>query len=274
MIVNIYDVAHGFCAYVRDEITGRNALFDCGFNEETDFHPVDEVLDRFGAVGGLTIQNYDEDHIDDLPRLIARAGVYPVSALTTNPITNQELLSLKQQPYSDAMKALVGLRSRYTGGAPAAYAPGDPGEVYTTTYFNRFPSFRDTNNLSIVTFVHGPAYSLIFPGDLEKPGWNALLANPAFRADLGRVKVFVAAHHGRESGYCEDVFDYCAPDIVVISDEPMQFDTQKHKYQQHARGLYDRTTQKTRYVLTTRCDGHLRIGTPPGFSYFINYEAA
>ena len=30
MIVNIYDVNHGFCGYVRDGLTGANILIDCG----------------------------------------------------------------------------------------------------------------------------------------------------------------------------------------------------------------------------------------------------
>lgn len=274
MIVNIYDVAHGFCAYVRDEITGRNTMFDCGYNEETGFHPVDEVLDRFGPIGGLTIQNFDEDHINGLPHLIKRAGPTPVGVLSGNPISNLQLLALKGPSYSKSLAELVFLRERYTGGPPSVPVGSPRGEAFTTSYFNPYPLFRDTNNLSYVTFVHGPGYSIVFPGDLEKQGWKALLQNANFRADLAKVKVFVASHHGRESGYCEEVFNYCKPDIVVISDEPMQFDTQNHEYAQHATGLYDQTAKKTRRVLTTRCDGHLRIGSPLGYRYFISYEAA
>ena len=32
MIVNIYDVKHGFCGYVRDGLTGANILIDCGYS--------------------------------------------------------------------------------------------------------------------------------------------------------------------------------------------------------------------------------------------------
>jgi len=56
MIVNIYDVGHGFCAYVRDGLTGANLLLDCGYNETTGVHPVNEVLDTYGPLGGLAIQ--------------------------------------------------------------------------------------------------------------------------------------------------------------------------------------------------------------------------
>jgi hypothetical protein len=49
-------------------------LIDCGYNERTGLHPVEGVVAEHGPIGGLVIQNYDEDHVDDLPRLFARLG--------------------------------------------------------------------------------------------------------------------------------------------------------------------------------------------------------
>jgi hypothetical protein len=74
MIVNIYDVGHGFCGYIRDQVTGANLLIDCGYNEVTGVHPAERVLAEYGPIGGLAIQNYDEDHVDGLVSHTARTS--------------------------------------------------------------------------------------------------------------------------------------------------------------------------------------------------------
>src|SRR5687768_10288472 len=127
MIVNIYDVAHGFCGYVRDETTGANLLLDCGYNEVTGVHPVDEVL-RFGPIGGLVIQNFDEDHLDGLPHLLEVAGPRPATGLFTNPsLSPQQLLSLKERPYGSGLLALLQLKQRYV--FPLPTGQGAAGEM-------------------------------------------------------------------------------------------------------------------------------------------------
>jgi len=86
--------------------------------------------------------------------------------------------------------------------------------------------------------------------------------------ELAKVKIFVASHHGRESGYCPEVFDLCAPEIVIISDEGIQYETQEHAYGDHAKGIRWNGTD-IRRVLTTRKDGTLvitkEVGQPGSF---------
>jgi hypothetical protein len=130
MIVNIYDVGHGFCAYVRDEVSGANLLFDCGYNEGTGFHPVDEVL-AYGPIGGLVIQNCDEDHLDGLPHLLSVAGPLPVSVLFSNPTLDaRTLLSLKDRPYGDGLLALLGLKRAYS---TATRIPSSPTPIISAS---------------------------------------------------------------------------------------------------------------------------------------------
>jgi beta-lactamase superfamily II metal-dependent hydrolase len=114
----------------------------------------------------------------------------------------------------------------------------EPPGIQIQTLHNDYPLFKGTNNLSLLTFLDIGGLSFILPGDLEQPGWIELLKNPYVCTLLGRVNIFVASHHGRESGYCREVFDYCSPSLVVMSDEPIQYDTQKMAgiYGQHATG--------------------------------------
>ena len=99
---------------------------------------------------------------------------------------------------------------------------------------------------------------MIFPGDLEEPGWRILLELDNFRWLLADVNVFVAPHHGRRNGYYGEVFRYCRPDIVVFSDQRVQHTTQETS------GLYGRQAigvafddGKARSVVTTRKNGKI-----------------
>ena len=125
------------------------------------------------------------------------------------------------------------------------------------TFQNNYPKFTDTNNLSLLTFLDVGSVSFVLPGDLEHAGWLALLQNSQVRALLKRVNVFVASHHGRESGYCKEVFNYCQPSLIVMSDSPVEYDTQRmaSTYAQHATGEWFNNGREWRKVVTTRNDG-------------------
>ena len=106
----------------------------------------------------------------------------------------------------------------------------------------------------MVTFIHGPRFDVVIPGDLEVAGWRKLLENEAFKSHLGRTGIFIASHHGRESGYCPEVFDYCKPEVVVFSDSSIKYATQEmaNTYDRHATGTTFNGTPRN--VLSTRND--------------------
>ena len=71
-----------------------------------------------------------------------------------------------------------------------------------------------TNNISLVVFIH-EKYSILFPGDLQKDGMNALLngtiknkQGKALKTDLGSfgVDFLVTPHHGLRSSFSTDLF--------------------------------------------------------------------
>jgi beta-lactamase superfamily II metal-dependent hydrolase len=85
------------------------------------------------------------------------------------------------------------------------------------------------------------------------------IGTEGFRYHLSRVNIFVASHHGRETGYCKEVFDYCNPEIVIISDKEIVHETQNQQFKQHASGVPWNGGPEKRYVLTTRSDGTITI---------------
>jgi len=251
----ILNVEHGFCAYAvgRD---GGVLLFDCGHgpaNRPSIYLPARGIR----SVRRFFVTNYDEDHISDL--VAVRQNLY-VEVLTRNAsMTSAQIRSLKTPPISPAMNELLGMVDSYTGDVAPHQLEPDGLQVWF--FHNQYPSFSDTNNLSLLTFLDVGTVSFVLSGDLERPGWTQLLRDPQVQALLRRVDVFVASHHGRESGYCPEVFEYCKPRLVVMSDGPIQYDTQSmaSTYAQHASGEWFRTPsgQELRKVVTTRKDGNI-----------------
>lgn len=268
MDIRIFDVAHGFCAYVVAD-NGNTLLIDCGHNDQTKFYPSDYLL-AVGCVGihRFFVTNYDEDHVSGLPRLRQSSERIPIHILHWNrSITVDQLRALKRQggPLGSGITALLGMMSGYV--QPVISPPEYPNLEYAV-FCNSYPEFQDTNNLSLVVFLHYPGISIIFPGDLERPGWGRLLEQEPFRRHLQRVKIFVASHHGRKDGFAPEVFEICKPEIVIISDEAKQYETQEHTYGNYATGITWNQTD-ARKVLTTRKDGMLTITNRQGGGCFI-----
>jgi hypothetical protein len=268
MMINIFDVAHGFCGYVVAD-NGNTMLIDCGHNDETGFYPANYLVAvKSPGIHRFFPLNYDEDHLSGLPRLRQISYLIPIHILHRNPtITPDQLRALKlpSGPLGPGITALLDMLATYT--ANVSVPPVYP-SVEFEVFYNSYPSFTDTNNLSQVLFLHYPGLSIVFPGDLEKAGWRTLLQRGDFRAHLARVNIFVASHHGRESGYAPEVFDVCEPDIVVISDESKQYDTQETNYGQHSTGITWNQTE-TRKVLTTRKDGMITITKDISSGYYV-----
>ena len=104
------------------------------------------------------------------------------------------------------------------------------------------------------------AFKILFAGDLEVAGWRRLLTIPSFGQDVQNVSVFVASHHGRESGCCTELFELFRPQLVIISDDERQYDSQDTDdwYRTRCTGAVFVTNER-RYVATTRKDGSMRI---------------
>ena len=187
-----------------------------------------------------------------LPLPPAAIKYFAIEVLTRNmSLPLQEMRRMKPV-VTAAMNEIIDMSSRYNQSASVQH-PG----IETTVFWNRYPEFTDTNNLSLLIFLKVGGTSIALPGDLERPGWLSLLGDPSVRSELQDVDYFVASHHGRENGYCKEVFDYCKPGAVSFSDASIIYDTQQMAatYGQHASGLA--FNGQHRRVLTTRNDGTL-----------------
>lgn len=266
MEIKIFDVEHGFCGLVIAD-NGNSILIDCGHNESTGFRP-HQYLRKIGqsSVESLIISNYDEDHLSDLPFLIRNTSIGTL--YRNKSLSGSILRQLKQMngPLASGMLALLEMIGNYTADI---VSPPEFSVIQLFHYHNSYPDFDDTNNLSLVTFLDYKNIHIIFPGDMETAGWKALLGDSDFIKHLMGVNVFIASHHGRKSGFCSEVFDLIKPDIIIISDESIRYDTQENIYNSnHCKGIAWNNTE-VRYIISTRSDGMITITDLPGHQYWI-----
>lgn len=263
MRIEIFDVGHGSAALAIAD-NNNLVLFDCG-HDDGGFRPSVYLPQRWKAVQWLVVSHYDSDHVSDLAELRTKM---PIERMLSNPtISADEIrrLKLKEGPLRSGMKALLDMKSGFGGVVNQADLAG----ITLQYFYNTYLQFQDMNNLSLVAFLKFDDFCIVFPGDIERAGWLEMLKRADFRQWLSQVNVFVASHHGRENGYCEEVFQYCKPEIVVISDKSIQHDTQEHCYDSHSKGM-DFSRSGRRYVLTTRCDGHITIEKAKGQPFVIS----
>jgi len=278
MRLRIWDVQHGACAMMQHVLNGyggRLAMIDSGSGE--DFQPSAFIKNGLGrsVLDYLFITNADQDHMSDL-RQLSEAGIY-VDTLYRNPsYSGQEMKAIKAEggPLTRDAQWYVSACDTYSSPTDTPFNL-HMGGIQMSVFWNPYPWFTKTNDLSLVVFIKYAGFKIIFPGDLEKAGWKALLARPDFCWELRDTNILVASHHGRFNGYCEDVFNHFTPDAVVISDKPIVHDTQLTvpDYRRVVRegGVKVRTTGKNRHVLTTRRDGTIQF-TVENDQYFIDTE--
>jgi beta-lactamase superfamily II metal-dependent hydrolase len=260
MQVRIFDVEHGGCALVTSDV-GTYVLIDCGHNSSTNWRP-STYLSNLGIrhLEQLIITNYDEDHASDLANVARMASV---GFLMTNPsVSGYDLKNLKHiGGIGPGIEALANMKNQFGAPGVTTSAP-NLGTLKVLPFWNRYPlDFQDENNLSLVVILKAHGLTICFPGDMEVAGWRNLLRNPTFVQAIGEVNVFVASHHGRENGCCEELFSHTRlnPIMVAISDSGIQYATQDTVawYRQRVQGFV--LNGEKRHVLTTRRDGRILI---------------
>ncbi|MDO8421612.1 MAG: hypothetical protein Q7S99_05575 [Parvibaculum sp.] len=262
MDLKIFNVEHGACALLEADNRAR-MMIDCGHNASFGWRPGSYLVSQnIFRLEMLAITNYDEDHVSGIENLFDSVDVTWLKRNVS--VNGKTLKSLKSE---DGMGAGIDRLVRaidyeFTGSVGGAPYPTFSGLV-ESSFSNSYPTFDDENNLSLVLHLNCHGVGVLFTGDLERAGWLALLEREDFRRVLRNTNIFVASHHGRANGCCEEVFEYCDPTFIVISDKGYMHETQQTLpfYRRFARGGYFRG--ENRFVLTTRNDGGIGFNFSP-----------
>jgi beta-lactamase superfamily II metal-dependent hydrolase len=263
MWLQIFDVEHGACALLTAD-NGARLMIDCGHNATTGWRPGEHLRTQgIRSIEGLAITNYDEDHASGAPDLFDKIQVqwlyrnHSVSPVTIKLLKTEDGMGLGIE------RLFHEIATRFTGNAASSPEPPFP-NIERRYFWHNYPAFDDENNLSLVLFLKCCGVGVMFPGDLERAGFLELLKREAFRSALRETRVYVASHHGRENGCCEETLPYLTSvNYVVISDKGYQYDTQTTTpfYSRIAKGGPFRN--QTRQVLTTRNDGTIAFSFAP-----------
>lgn len=259
MRVEIFDVGHGACSMITSP-NGRRMMIDCGASPEKLWWP--SVRFQGEYIDVLAISNFDADHVTDFVDLFKECTIERFQL--NNSIDAAALAGMKSEHgMSNGIAALYNHLS--VSGNSTFLSPLDFGLMSYRPYYNLYGAdFCDPNNLSLVLIIEYLGFKIMFPGDLERAGWEKLMENSDFLADLEGLNVFVASHHGRESGRSELLFEYLrviksSPEIIIISDKEKEFLSQEtiNWYSARATGITYRGANRS--VFTTRNDGAIRI---------------
>lgn len=261
MQLQIFDVEHGACALLTAD-NGTRLMIDCGHNASTGWKPGTYLRQRgINYLDMLAITNYDEDHVSGANDLFDQINV---GWLWRNQsVSAAQIKALKSE---DGMgwgieRLVKELQENFSGPAVpiTSAAPDFNGLTERNGFCNLFPQFDDENNLSLAVFLKCHGIGVMFTGDLESDGFRKLMEdNSDFCRALRETRIFIAPHHGREGGCCEEALPLLSNvNYVVISDKGYMHDTQETNpfyYRMSNGGPYG---GETRYVLTTRNDGEI-----------------
>lgn len=275
--VLIFDVGLGQSIFVYPHShPAYGMLVDCGNVEG--FEPIDFLIKKGfienNTLSNLTLTNYDQDHFSGMPYLRNKVGI---STITFAPnLTSIEIKDLKERPLTNALEHTCYIKDTYIYPAPTYTPP-----FIKQTFYLRKEDLEnpDTNNLSQVVFIEHRGSVICISGDLEEAGWKKLMeVSPGIKDWLAKTDVFVASHHGREGGYCSNVFQHCKPECIVISDKGIMHETQRDMssiYGGHVVGAgisFNDDISNKRKVLTTRDDGHIWVQLHPnGVRIYRNF---
>ena len=261
----VWNVDHGSAAYIRTPNDNHIAI-DLGANSDG-FSPLRHLqASGVNQLDKVIITHPHMDHIEDIlnfdlltPKVLQR----PCH------LTNDDIWAgnAKVSPETRTIiQKYIELNNRYTD---PVYPQENPdlaynnGGVSIETFTPSSSATSNLNNHSIVSIVEYEGLKILIPGDNESPSWNELLAKPAFRKAITGTNILLAAHHGRESGYFSDLFNYFKPYIVLVSDGRVQDTSVTSRYSDKASGLnVIRRSGKPiekRYCLTTRNDGAIEV---------------
>jgi beta-lactamase superfamily II metal-dependent hydrolase len=256
--IKIFNVDYGFCAAVS---TGdhHTILIDFGYSTRRGFNPSQHLLHQHcTSLDCLIVPAYGGEHLAGLSDFLRQTLIdgLAVHFLVANPSLAADQfheLDVANQRFSNV------LTTDQSSRCPKISQTMKIHGIDFSFFWNHQPDFQDAHNLSLVTFVSYRDIKIVFPSDLETDGWRALLKDNDFCDRLRHVNMFVAANHGREESYCPEVFDYCKPEIIIISNELDQRVSPHmlNQYRNHAKGCSDSICDQK--LLTTHDDGTIII---------------
>jgi competence protein ComEC len=179
---------------------------------------------RYGVqkLDEVIITHPHRDHIDDILNF---AALSPRTLMRPRHLTEDEIRQGNQGRDDEYIDKYIEIDNQYGTDVPRELNPQlaeNNGGVSIQTFIPKSCDPANLNNQSLVTVVEYATSKMILPGDNEPESWVELLEQEAFCRAVKGADILLAPHHGRESGYCAELFDMFKPKLTVISDGPCE----------------------------------------------------
>lgn len=264
--VRVWDVKQGACI---SAITPNNkkVIIDCGNSDDVSPACIINPSSEKEVLNYLVISHPHQDHIKDILNIDEKfnAEILRVNSEITKDVMKQDNLDVFEPPNDKYInKYYEYTEERFTGKVSYDESPLNPlwGGNCMFYSFNNSDNDLSVNDLSVATFIEFGNQMILYGGDLEEAGWKELLKQETFCKHLSKVTIFIASHHGNDSGYCSEIFEYFTPNITIVSAGKYR-DNTISKYDKLATGMtvYKPNGDKDdcRKVLTTRKDGNIDL---------------
>lgn len=257
----IHNVGHGQAVHAFTP-AGESIVVDLGCS--ADFSPLEWLGNSTKTIDNLIITHPHGDHIDEF--LLLKKNGFKVRQLwRPNWLSKYEVYKQNQSAYTEKLDAYFEMSDGYNAIIKDSDLVGNPdvsGGVSIDKFFSKECGESNINNHSGVVVFKYHGVTVVIPGDNEPASWRALLEQPKFVNAIKGANVFMASHHGRESGYCSDIF-ISKPNLCIVSDGRPKGTDARHKYTYHAKNWNvkrrSNNEKEERACLTTRDDGHIKI---------------
>lgn len=239
LLIVVYDVQHGSATYVKTP-NGKHIMIDLGTGslEDSDatFSPLLRLKNHWEVerLDLVVVTHPHRDHIDDIfnfDKLSPRALRRPKH------LTEKEIRAGNKTEGEEKRKIdkYLEIHRRYTtptNPGEKVQAPANNGGMTMRHFHPKRCATSNLNNHSIVTVLSYAGSKIIIPGDNENASWSELLENDEFVEAIKDTDIMIASHHGRESGFCEDLFEQIKPSLVIVSDGPVTDTSITERYRQ------------------------------------------
>ncbi len=268
----VFNVQSANCIWISTP-NNKNFVFDIGTgttNYGYEFNPLTYIYNQgVRTIHALVLTHPHSDHVAGIDKL----GLFTIGTLyCARNISRGDILNGNMYGAANWVDSYLNLESGYRtpfSWNESPFNPGNNGGVKVQTFSQSTTAISNLNNRSIVSVVEYLGFKVLLPGDAEPAAFRVLMGDALFLEALAGVNVMVVPHHGRESGYCAELFDHFTPQVCVVSDGEVQETDATSKYSAKATGVtvINRDSgqiERNRKCLTTRNDGVMR------FSFSIN----
>ena len=267
LTIVFWDVQHGNATYISTP-NGKTFAIDLGVgsfdNSDETFSPLRHLKTRLGvnSLDGVVITHPHTDHLDDIFNF---DSVSPRVLLRPKQLTGEEIRAANQSKAPAVVERYLEISARYNSPVSHGENPFEAtvnGGVVFQRFFPKNCGRSNLNNHSIVAVVSYAGSKVLIPGDNETPSWEELLSDPNFVTAIRGTDILLAPHHGREAGFCEQLFKHISPCLTIVSDGSICDTSARDRYRARSSGwkVYDNVgNSETRYCLSTGCDGTVRI---------------